>query len=169
SLELQTIKLTPDGLTQTASVFLETSMPTHDDMARFSYARDESTLASPRLCISRGDSINCSGFGPEANGWLLRLPPVLQTLHGFSMPPIALTPMLDKLADTSMGTIGVPVLMVPMLLRGHLGGSGWLKRLGSACTVGSNLFDRWRAGGRMNLALRNGAQAPIVHRHSSSP
>src|SRR5690606_28606713 len=105
SLELQTIKLTPDGLTQTASVFLETSMPTHDDMARFSYARDESTLASPRLCISRGDSINCSGFGPEANGWLLRLPPVLQALHGFSMPPIALTPMLDKLADTSMGTI----------------------------------------------------------------
>src|SRR5690606_17373206 len=80
-------------------------MPTHDDMARFSYARDESTLASPRLCISRGDSINCSGFGPEANGWLLRLPPVLQTLHGFSMPPIALTPMLDKLADTSMGAI----------------------------------------------------------------
>src|SRR5690606_8169052 len=104
-LELQTIKLTPDGLTQTASVFLETSMPTHDDMARFSYSRDESTLASPRLCISRGNSINCSGFGPEANGWLLRLPPVLQTLHGFSMPPIALTPMLDKLADTSMGTI----------------------------------------------------------------
>src|SRR5690606_38890307 len=105
SLALQTIKLTPDGLTQTASVFLETSMPTHDDMARFSYARDESTLASPRLCISRGDSINCSGFGPEANGWLLRLPPVLETLHGFSMPPIALTPMLDKLADTSMGAI----------------------------------------------------------------
>src|SRR5690606_37346646 len=100
-------KLTPDGLTQTASVFLETSMPTHDDMARFSYARDESTLASPRLCISRGDSINCSGFGPEANGWLLRLPPVLETLHGFSMPPIALTPMLDKLADTSRGTIRV--------------------------------------------------------------
>src|SRR5690606_26221451 len=65
----------------------------------------ESTLASPRLCISRGDSINCSGFGPEANGWLLRLPPVLQALHGFSMPPIALTPMLDKLADTSVGTI----------------------------------------------------------------
>src|SRR5690606_6724910 len=106
SLELQTIELTPDGLTQTASVFLETSMPTHDDMARFSYARDESTLTSPRLCISSGDSINCSGFGPEANGWLLRLPPVLQALHGFSMPPIALTPMLDKLADTSMGTIG---------------------------------------------------------------
>src|SRR5690606_22970252 len=79
----------------------------------------------------------------------------------------------------SMGAIGVPVLMVPMLVRGHLGGSGRrqqklanefaLKRLGSACTVGSNLFDRWRAGGRMNLALRNGAQAPIVHRHSSSP
>src|SRR5690606_31328904 len=70
---------------------------------------DESTLASPRLCISRGDSINCSGFGPEANGWLLRLPPVLQALHGFSMPPIALTPMLDKLADTSMGTIDCSV------------------------------------------------------------
>ncbi len=79
----------------------------------------------------------------------------------------------------SMGAIGVPVLMVPMLLCGHLGGSGRrqqklanefaLKRLGSACTVGSNLFDRWRTGGRMNLALRNGAQAPIVHRHSSSP
>src|SRR5690606_28688759 len=82
-------------------------MPTHDDMARFSYARDESTLTRPRLCISRGDSINCSGFGPEANGWLLRLPPVLQTLHGFSMPPIALTPMLDKLADTSVGTINL--------------------------------------------------------------
>src|SRR5690606_11335792 len=109
SLELQTIKLTPDGLTQTASVFLETSMPTHDDMARFSYARDESTLTSPRLCISSGDSINCSGFGPEANGWLLRLPPVLQALHGFSMPPIALTPMLDKLADTSVGTINLPL------------------------------------------------------------
>jgi len=30
---------------------------------------------------------------------------VLQALHGFSMPPIALTPMLDKLADTSMGAI----------------------------------------------------------------
>src|SRR5690606_22663384 len=94
----QTIRLTPDGLTQTASVLLETSMPTHDDMARFSYARAETTLASPRSCISRGDSITGSGFGPEANGWLLRLPPVLQTLHGFSMPPIALTPMLDQLA-----------------------------------------------------------------------
>src|SRR5690606_35703990 len=52
--------------------------------------RGASQAARPRLCISRGDSINCSGFGPEANGWLLRLPPVLQTLHGFSMPPIAL-------------------------------------------------------------------------------
>src|SRR5690606_23953393 len=88
-------------------------MPTHDDMARFSYARDESTLASPRLCISRGDSINCSGFGPEANGWLLRLPPVLQALHGFSMPPIALTPMLDKLADTSVGTINIDKRLSP--------------------------------------------------------
>src|SRR5690606_4085898 len=65
--------------------------------------------------ISRGDSINCSGFGPEANGWLLRLPPVLQALHGFSMPPIALTPMLDKLADTSVGTIkqGVDGAYIP--------------------------------------------------------
>src|SRR5690606_36582991 len=92
-------------------------MPTHDDMARFSYARDESTLTSPRLCISSGDSINCSGFGPEANGWLLRLPPVLQALHGFSMPPIALTPMLDKLADTSMGTIRHRELMSAPTLR----------------------------------------------------
>src|SRR5690606_28956883 len=36
-------------------------------------------------------------------------PPVLQALHGFSMPPIALTPMLDKLADTSVGTINLPL------------------------------------------------------------
>src|SRR5690606_21051568 len=87
------------------SAFVDTSLPTHDHNARLSYSRDESTLAGRRFCMSRGASNHWSGFGPEANGWLLRLPPVLQALHGFSMPPIAVTPMLDKLADTSMGTI----------------------------------------------------------------
>src|SRR5690606_524747 len=118
-------------------------MPTHDDMARFSYARDESTLASPRLCISRGDSINCSGFGPEANGWLLRLPPVLQTLHGFSMPPIALTPMLDKLADTSVGAINC--MRRQLLPRGNVArvaSCRWLRSAWGFRATGRNAPDR---------------------------